>query len=84
VPHAVDLDADPGVLSGLVSLPATPRPEVDGRRVRVSGTTAVTTPRGWRAELSGLTSQRKSSGARGVVKTDATRLRGRILLTYPG
>jgi hypothetical protein len=49
----------------------------------VSGTTAVTTPRSWRAELSGLTSQRKSSGARGVVKTDATRLRGRILLTYP-
>ena len=50
----------------------------------VSGTTAVTTPRSWREELSGLTSQRKSSGARGVVKTDATRLRGRMLLTYSG
>ncbi len=46
----------------------------------VSGTTAVTTPRSCRDELSGLTSERKSSGARGVVKTDATRLNGLILL----
>ena len=46
----------------------------------VYGMTAVTTPRSWRAELSGLTSHRKSSGARGVVKTEATRLKGWVRL----
>ena len=47
----------------------------------VSGTTRVTTPRNWRAENTGLNSDRMSSGASGVVSRDAARasLRSRII-----
>jgi len=37
VAHAVDLDADPRVLTGLVGAPAATGAEVDGRRVRGLG-----------------------------------------------
>src|SRR6188472_2349626 len=44
----------------------------------VSRTTFVTTPRSWRAEASGLTRLMMSSGASGVVRSDATRRRALI------
>jgi hypothetical protein len=71
VPDAVELHADACPLAGKVGASR-------GRAGRwmvadsaVSWTTLVTTPRSCRAEYTGLNSARMSSGAKGVVSTEA-------------